>query len=123
MENFEELLKKELDTLPYEKHADDGGYNDGRVAGFEIGARWAKSLYDDKALDLVKRLDALEGTVEELKKSVYYIGASVQSNYCRCWGTVFSSNGICNACGKPVYSISLQASTGTVPPATHGDIH
>lgn len=44
MENFEELLQKELDALPYTKHLDDGGYNDGQLAGFELGARWALSI-------------------------------------------------------------------------------
>jgi hypothetical protein len=39
--NFEKKLQSELDKLPYEKHLDDGMYNDGQVAGFEIGARWA----------------------------------------------------------------------------------
>jgi hypothetical protein len=43
MNNFEEELQKELDKLPYTKHLDDGQYNDGQVAGFEIGARWANA--------------------------------------------------------------------------------
>ena len=33
-------LKEKLDELPYTKHLDDGGYNDGQVVGFEIGAEW-----------------------------------------------------------------------------------
>jgi len=45
MKNFEELLQKELDKLPYTKHLDDGQYNDGQVVGFENGARWALSLF------------------------------------------------------------------------------
>lgn len=45
MKNFEELLQKELDKLPYTKHLDDGHYNDGQIAGFELGARWALSLF------------------------------------------------------------------------------
>lgn len=45
MKNFEELLQIELDKLPYTKHLDDGQYNDGQMAGFEIGARWALSLF------------------------------------------------------------------------------
>lgn len=40
MKNFEELLQKELDKLPYTKHLDDGQYNAGQIAGFELGARW-----------------------------------------------------------------------------------
>ena len=38
---FEMALQAELDKLPYERHVDDGMYNDGRQAGFELGARWA----------------------------------------------------------------------------------
>lgn len=45
MKNFEELLKEELDKLPFEKGADDGLYNDGQLAGFEMGARWAQVLF------------------------------------------------------------------------------
>ena len=45
MKNFEELLQKELDKLPYTKHLDDGQYNDGKIAGFELGARWVLSLF------------------------------------------------------------------------------
>lgn len=41
MDNFEEALQVELDKLPYEQHVDDGMYNDGKQAGFELGARWA----------------------------------------------------------------------------------
>lgn len=50
MKNFEELLQKELDKLPYTKHLDDGQYNDGKLAGFELGARWALSLFDVSGL-------------------------------------------------------------------------
>jgi hypothetical protein len=39
-QNFETLLDAELNKLPYEKHLDDGGYNDGQIAGFERGARF-----------------------------------------------------------------------------------
>lgn len=44
MENFEELLQKELGSLPYNKHLDDGQFNDGQQVGFELGARWAFKL-------------------------------------------------------------------------------
>jgi hypothetical protein len=40
MKNFEELLQKELDKLPYTKHLDDR-----QIAGFELGARWALKLF------------------------------------------------------------------------------
>ena len=43
MKNFEKRLQEQLDKLPYTKHFDDGGYNDGQMAGFEHGARWANS--------------------------------------------------------------------------------
>lgn len=41
---FESALQVELDKLPYEKHVDDGQYNNGQVVGFEVGARWAKEF-------------------------------------------------------------------------------
>lgn len=41
MKNFEERLEDKLNKLPYEKHVDDGQYNDGVLSGFELGARWA----------------------------------------------------------------------------------
>lgn len=40
-QEFNDNLQKELDKLPFVKHLDDGGFNDGRIYGFEIGARWA----------------------------------------------------------------------------------
>jgi hypothetical protein len=46
---FEKLLQKELDKLPYTKHLDDGQYNDGQIAGFEIGARWAFRLFVEQS--------------------------------------------------------------------------
>ena len=44
MKNFEQLLQDELNKLPFEKGLDDGQYNDGQLAGFEAGARWAIAL-------------------------------------------------------------------------------
>lgn len=41
-EPFETALQQELDKLPYTKHLDDGGFNDGQLAGFERGARWGR---------------------------------------------------------------------------------
>ena len=43
--DFEGKLQEKLDKLPYEKHVDDGQYNDGQLDGFEAGARWAFALY------------------------------------------------------------------------------
>ena len=48
MINFEELLEAELNKLPYTKHLDDGCFNDGQMEGFELGARWAYELLNDK---------------------------------------------------------------------------
>ena len=39
MKDFEKWLDDKLKELPYTKHADDGQYNDGRLTGFEEGAR------------------------------------------------------------------------------------
>lgn len=51
-------LKERLDELPYTKHLDDGGYNDGQVVGFEIGAEWgykkAREKYNFTELDIQK---------------------------------------------------------------------
>ena len=33
-------LEDELNKLPFTKHLDDGQYNDGQLAGFELGATW-----------------------------------------------------------------------------------
>ena len=41
-------LKERLDELPYTKHLDDGGYNDGQVGGFEIGAEWGYNKAREK---------------------------------------------------------------------------
>jgi hypothetical protein len=38
--DFEQELDEQLNKLPYTKHLDDGQYNDGVLAGFEMGARW-----------------------------------------------------------------------------------
>ena len=46
VENFESELTLQLSQLPYEKHADDGLYNDGQIDGFELGARWAMEKYN-----------------------------------------------------------------------------
>ena len=41
MKTFDEALEEKLKELPYTPHLDDGGYNDGRIDGFESGANWA----------------------------------------------------------------------------------
>ncbi len=38
--DLDELISVELKKLPYEKHVDDGQFNDGQLAGFELGAEW-----------------------------------------------------------------------------------
>lgn len=47
--DFDGFLDAELNKLPYTKHLDDGQFNDGQLAGFELGARWAFQ----KALELM----------------------------------------------------------------------
>lgn len=37
----DEEIHQELGKLPYTKHLDDGLFNDGQLAGFELGAKWA----------------------------------------------------------------------------------
>jgi hypothetical protein len=55
-------LQDELNKLPYTKHLDDGQYNDGQLAGFELGATWgynkAKStLYtEEQVIEFAKWL-------------------------------------------------------------------
>lgn len=38
----DEEIDVECRKLPYEKHIDDGQYNDGQMAGFELGAYWMR---------------------------------------------------------------------------------
>ena len=50
---WEAGLEDELNKLPYTKHLDDGQYNDGQLAGFELGATWGynkakETLYTDE---------------------------------------------------------------------------
>lgn len=40
--DFEKEMEAEINKLPYIKHVDDGQYNDGQLAGFELGAEWAR---------------------------------------------------------------------------------
>jgi hypothetical protein len=57
-------LEIELDKLPYTKHLDDGQYNDGQVAGFELGAEWgfnkAMELNKDKMFTLGQLITAMD---------------------------------------------------------------
>lgn len=54
-------LEEELNKLPYTKHLDDGQYNDGRLTGFELGAKWgfdkAKEKYQYTEEDLRKAIE------------------------------------------------------------------
>jgi hypothetical protein len=46
---FADLLSEQIDKLPYQKHADDGGYNDGQITGFEQGTEWLRGLIKEIA--------------------------------------------------------------------------
>lgn len=59
MKNFTHLLQKELEKLPYEKHVDDGQYNDGVLTGFEFGAIWAYELLTGKRYNNPKIINNL----------------------------------------------------------------
>ena len=54
--DFEDKLQEQLDKLPYEKHLDDGQYNDGQLNGFEAGARWAFALYNKNNMDTIEKM-------------------------------------------------------------------
>lgn len=41
-------LEQKLNELPYEKHLDDGQYNDGQLAGFEFGTNWGYNKAKEK---------------------------------------------------------------------------
>lgn len=52
---WEAGLEAELNKLPYTKHLDDGQYNDGQLAGFELGAQWGynkakETLYTEEQM-------------------------------------------------------------------------
>ena len=62
---FEKFLQTELDKLPYTKHLDDGSFNDGRVFGFEEGARWMKNQYFTILEELQLKLIAMSCFAQE----------------------------------------------------------
>ena len=58
-EVWQEELKEQLDKLPYAKHLDDGGYNDGQLAGFELGAQWGYNKCKEKYKLNTKEMKAI----------------------------------------------------------------
>ena len=58
-EVWQEGLKEQLDKLPYTKHLDDGGYNDGQLAGFELGAQWGYNKCKEKYKLNTKEMKAI----------------------------------------------------------------
>jgi len=48
-ENFLIGLEEQLAKFPYEKHVDDGQYNDGVLDGFELGAEWGYQKAKEKS--------------------------------------------------------------------------
>jgi hypothetical protein len=74
MTNFEELLQAELDKLPFEKGLDDGQYNDGKLAGFEMGARWAnEKIIEDLEAENTKLIVKIKMQREQLITQNEYI--------------------------------------------------
>jgi hypothetical protein len=74
-----ELIDIELNKLPYTKHLDDGQFNDGQLAGFELGAEWAFQ----KALELMGDKKFSEEDVKNLIDnfhSIYEDGFGVASD-------------------------------------------
>lgn len=63
--DLDELIDIELKKLPYTKHLDDGQFNDGQLAGFELGAEWAFQ----KALELMGNKKFSE---EDMKNGIEY---------------------------------------------------
>jgi predicted nucleic acid-binding Zn-ribbon protein len=49
------------------------------------------------------RIKALEADVDLLKIQITTLSNFLSSqNYCKCTGIVFTNNGICQGCGKPL---------------------
>ena len=72
--DLDELVTSELNKLPYTKHLDDGQYNDGQIAGFELGAYWAFQ----KALEI---LGDKKFSEEDLDKA-FELGKYVEREDC-----------------------------------------
>lgn len=67
-EVWQEGLKEQLDKLPDTEHLDDGGYNDGQIAGFELGAQWG---YNKCKEMLSKKMRAvIEFDLSDLAESI-----------------------------------------------------
>ena len=62
---WEAGLEDELNKLPYTKHLDDGQYNDGQLAGFELGATWGYN----KAKETLYTEEQQEISDEEIEKA------------------------------------------------------
>lgn len=66
--DLDKLISDEVDKLPYEKHVDDGQYNDGQIAGFELGAYWGFQ----KALELMGDKKFTEEDIKKMMKRATY---------------------------------------------------
>lgn len=72
--DLDELITEELNKLPYTKHLDDGQYNDGQLAGFELGAYWAFQ----KALEILGDKKFSEGDLDK----AFELGKHVEREDC-----------------------------------------
>lgn len=67
--DLDELIDIELKKLPYTKHLDDGQFNDGQLAGIELGAEWAFQ----KSLELMGHKKFSEEDVKNLIDNIHSI--------------------------------------------------
>jgi hypothetical protein len=60
-----------------------------------------------------ERIDQLESEVMNLKVQLSALAGHLYAqNFCKCTGNIFTSNGTCMGCGKPLMP-SAAAQTGT----------
>ena len=80
-ESFTTSMLEEQSKLPYEKHADDGQYNDGQIMGFQLGAEWAYRNFCE-AIDSKPRSDfdvmaEMASKNMNIRMSPHFVGANL----------------------------------------------
>lgn len=117
--DLDELISYELQKLPYQKHVDDGQYNDGQLSGFELGAEWgfqkAIELLGDKKFseeDMSKawsegyhrKVDELNGNglryfdkfIQSLQQTEWDVIIEMECPVCKEWGYISECRNNCN---------------------------